>query len=88
MVRNGWLNVTKHGVKIMSTKSANGVQGCLIPGLDGELYFRVYNADYYFQDYLITHSDLSVTITDPDAFFYHDEFTARLDHAPATLGLE
>lgn len=72
------------------TKSADGVEGCLIPGSDGEMYFRVYDADHNFQDYLITHSDLTVTIKDPDAFFYNDEyeFTARLDHAPATLGLE
>ena len=71
-----------------NTKSANGVEGCLIPGFDGELYFRVYDADHNFRDYLITHSDLTVTIKDPDAFFYNDEFTARLDHSPATLGIE
>ena len=71
-----------------TAKSADGVEGCLIPGFDGELYFRVYDADHNFRDYLITHSDLIVTIKDPDAFFYNDEFTARLVHAPATLGLE
>ena len=71
-----------------TTKSATGAEGCLIPGFDGELYFRVYDADHNFQDYLITHSDLSITITDPDAFFYSDEYSARLDHAPATLGIE
>ena len=76
-----------------TAKSADGVEGCLIPGVDGELYFRVYDADHNFQDYLITHSDLTVTITDPDAFFYDESsynegYRARLDHAPATLGLE
>ena len=70
------------------TKSANGVEGCLIPGFDGELYFRVYDADHNFRDYLITHSDLWVTIKDPDAFFYSDEYSTRLDHAPTTLGIE
>ena len=70
------------------TKSAQGVQGHLIPGFDGELYFRVYDADHNFQDYLITHSDLSITITDPDAYFYRGDGGDRLDHAPATLGLE
>ena len=73
---------------MITAKSADGVEGCLIPGVDGELYFRVYDADHNFQDYLITHSDLTVTITDPDAFFYNDELSARLDHSPATLGLE
>ena len=70
------------------TKSADGIKGCLIPGFDGELYFRVYDADHNFQDYLIMHSDLTVTITDPDAFFYEDKSGTRLDHSPATLGLE
>ena len=73
---------------MITAKSADGVEGCLIPGVDGELYFRVYDADHNFQDYLITHSDLTVTITDPDAFFYDDELSARLDHSPATLGVE
>ena len=73
---------------MITAKSADGVEGCLIPGFDGELYFRVYDADHNFQDYLITHSDLTVTITDQDAFFYEDKSGTRLDHAPATLGLE
>jgi hypothetical protein len=73
----------------MSTsKSANGVEGCLIRGHDGTYWFRVYDADHNFVDYDVTHSDLCVTITDPDAFFYSDEYSVRLDHAPATLGIE
>jgi hypothetical protein len=51
------------------TKPATGVEGCLIRGIDGEYYFRVYDADHNFQDYDLMHSDLSITITDPDAFF-------------------
>ena len=70
------------------TKSADGVEGCLIRGHDGIYYFRVYDADHNFRDYDLMHSDLSITITDPDAFFYTDEYNDRLDHAPATLGLE
>jgi len=34
------------------------------------------------------HSDLSITITDPDAYFYRGDGIDRLDHSPATLGLE
>ena len=71
-----------------TAKSANGVEGCLIRGINGEYYFRVYDADHNFVDYDLAHSDLSITITDADAYFYNDEFTARLDHAPATLGID
>ena len=66
-------------------KSANGVTGQLIT-IFGTVYFRVYDADHNFVDYELAHSDLTVTIDDVDAFFYSDEFTTRLDHAPATLG--
>ena len=69
-------------------KSANGVTGQLITIFDGTVYFRVYDADHNFVDYELAHSDLTVTIDDADAFFYEDEFNDRLDHAPATLGIE
>ena len=69
-------------------KSATGVEGCLIRGDDGEYYFRVYDADHNFVDYDLMHSDLSITITDPDAFFYREDDRDILDHSPATLGVE
>jgi len=69
-------------------KSANGVEGCLIRGHDGTYYFRVYDADHNFVDYDLMHSDLSITITDPDAYFYRGNGRDLLDHSPATLGLE
>jgi hypothetical protein len=69
-------------------KSATGVEGCLIRGHDGEYYFRVYDADHNFVDYDLMHSDLSITITDPDAFFYREDDRDILDHSPATLGVE
>jgi hypothetical protein len=47
-------------------KSADGVEGCLIRGHDGTYYFRVYDADHNFRDYDVMHSDLSITITDPE----------------------
>jgi hypothetical protein len=50
--------------------------------------FRVYDRDHNFTDYDSHHADLEVTIRDPDAFFYRDEFTDRLDHGPGTLGLD
>jgi hypothetical protein len=50
--------------------------------------FRVYNPSGEFVDYDIAHSDLCVTITDPDACFYRHGDRDVLDHAPATLGIE
>jgi len=69
----------------MKPVSADGVKGCLIRSFDGTYYFRVYDADHNFVDYDIRHSDLCVTINDPDAFFYQG---SMLDHAPATLGID
>ena len=72
----------------MIPKPANGVQGHLLTLTDGTMVFRVYDADHNFVDYDLKHSDLTVTITDEDAFFYRDEYTDTLDHAPTTLGQE
>lgn len=72
----------------MTATKAIGVEGCLIRGHDGEYYFRVYDADHNFVDYDLMHSDLSITITDPDAYFYREPGRDVLDHAPATLGID
>jgi len=71
----------------MKIKPANGTRGQIIKSFDGEYYFRVYSSDHNFEDYALAHSDLTVVIDDLDASFYDDEFNARLDHAPQTLGL-
>ena len=71
----------------MKPVSANGVSGHLI-SVQGRTMFRVYDQGHNFTDYDLHHADLEVTITDPDAFFYRDEFTDRLDHSPATLGIK
>jgi hypothetical protein len=69
----------------MTPKSAMSVQGHLIRSINGNYYFRVYTGTDFI-DYDLAHSDLCVTITDPDAFFYSDDDQDRLDHSPATLG--
>jgi hypothetical protein len=55
-------------------------------------YLRVYNYDDgSFVDYAIFHSDLFVTIEDPDAFFYKKDsglYYDVLDHSPSTLGID
>jgi hypothetical protein len=72
-----------------TTQSANGVEGHLIYISVLDTYmFRVYNAQGDFVDYDIAHSDLCVTITDPDACFYRYGDRDVLDHAPTTLGKE
>jgi tellurite resistance-related uncharacterized protein len=71
----------------MKPISARGATGHLI-SVQGKTMFRVYDQDHNFTDYDIHHADLEVTITDPDAFFYCDKFTDRLDHGPDTLGLD
>jgi len=71
----------------MTARSANGVHGHILNLIDGTVVFRVYDAEHNFVDYDIHHSDLCVTITDPDAYFYHRNGQDILDHAPATLGM-
>jgi hypothetical protein len=70
------------------TKSAKGLRGHLLPMFDGSYCFRVYDKDHNFVDYIVCHSDLTVIIDDDDAVLYDDEFSTRLDHSPATLGIE
>jgi len=68
--------------------SAQGVEGQLIYTGAGVYVFRVYTDNFEFTDYDLLHCDLSVTITDADATFYSDDTGNRLDHNPATLGIE
>ena len=70
----------------MTAQLANGVTGHLIQIFTGQTVFRVYDDNRNFVDYDLRHSDLTVTITDADAFFYRDKDNDRLDHSPATLG--
>ena len=70
-----------------TAKSANGVRGHLLNLIDGTVVFRTYDANHNFVDYVLDHSDLTVTIDDEDAYFYRDEWGDKLDHAPRTLGL-
>jgi hypothetical protein len=68
-----------------NNRLAQGAEGILIRVL-GEIVFRVYHKNGEFTDYDIAHSDMAITITDPDAWFYED--TAVIDHSPQTLGTE
>ena len=70
----------------MKIQSANGVTGHLIQIFTRQTVFRVYDDNQNFVDYDLRHSDLTVTITDEDAYFYRDEYRDALDHAPTTIG--
>lgn len=69
-------------------ESADGREGLLI-WCGGDRYvFRIYDLYHNFVDYDLRHSDMRVRIIDPDAFFYTDETSACVDHAPVTLGIK
>ena len=70
----------------MKITPANGVTGHLLR-LGYDVVFRVYDENHQFTDYDLTHTDLCVTITDPDATFYSEPRSDRLDHSPQTLGV-
>ena len=70
----------------MTIKPANGVTGHLLRS-GHDIVFRVYDENHQFTDYDLTHTDLCVTITDEDAAFYSEPQSDRLDHSPATLGI-
>jgi hypothetical protein len=86
-LHNDWLlELNFDRMASMTIKPANGVTGHLLrSGYD--VVFRVYDG-LTFTDYDLTHSDLCVTITDEDAAFYCEPRSDRLDHSPATLGIE
>ena len=71
--------------------SATGVSGMLIYGCK-DYYLRVTAEDGTYKDYDIEHFDLSITITDTDAFFYpkkkYSGMDGVIDYSPATLGLD
>jgi hypothetical protein len=73
----------------MKIESADGKEGCLI-WCGGDRYvFRIYTkAPEEFVDYDIFHTDMTIKIVDPDAFFYTDETGSCVDHSPTTLGIK
>lgn len=66
---------------------ANGTTGCLIH-CNGTYMFRVYAPDKSFKDYTLSHSDLFVTIVDPDSEFVETSSgDLYLDHSSDVLGV-
>jgi len=82
--------VRRHTGEIAKVKNAAGAKGCLLH-IGNDVYFRVYEDNGDFEDYLLRHNDLAVTIDlDYEAAFYTPENGGQpyLDHAPETLGLD
>lgn len=72
----------------MNCHPAQGAQGVLIRTVTDDFILRIYNSAGEFVDFDIDHSDLSITVTDAEAYFYqHDDGRLVLDHSPAVLGL-
>ena len=73
----------------MSTsKPAQGQRGFLIRGIDGQIWFRQYDADHEFVDYDITHYDCEIEIVDSSAELVRNERGDYLDYTPEVLGIE
>ena len=67
--------------KMRSVKPAKGTKGFIIRVLDSHV-FRVYDKDFNFVDYDITHHDLEVMIIGDDASLYSSEFGDYIDYKP------
>ncbi len=73
------------GDEIFKEQNAAGAKGILIRSVIKDkvsYYFRVYNDDKTFDDYILAHNDLAVTINaDYEASFYENEQGEKvLDH--------
>lgn len=64
---------------------AIGQRGCLIRGINNELWFRVYDAKHDFIDYEITNHDCEVVIIDPSAAFIRTEAGDFLDYSTESM---
>lgn len=64
---------------------ALGVKGFIIRGVDGEMYFRVYNEHRNFVDYEITNHDFEVVIIDKDAALLTNQAGNFLDYTPESM---
>jgi hypothetical protein len=81
------------GGRTLNEQSAAGAKGILIRSFEDDkatYFFRVYHDDKTFDDYKLSHCDLSVTIDkDELASFYEDANGDKyLDETPETMGWE
>ena len=70
----------------MSTsKPAQGQRGLLIRGMDGQIWFRQYDANHDFVDYDILHYDCEIEIVDSSAELVQNERGDFLDYTKESM---
>ena len=84
MLQSVWHNTSR---PMNSSKPAKGQRGMLIRGMDGQIWFRQYDADYDFVDYDITHYDCEIEILDSSAELIRNEHGDYLDYTRESLGI-
>jgi hypothetical protein len=73
----------------MNCYPAQGARGVLVRTVTDDVVLPIYNEIGDFVDFDLAHSDLSVTVTDPDAYFYqHTDGKLVLDHSPEMLRIK
>jgi hypothetical protein len=78
----------RYGATVAVEEPAAGVTGTLHRDMAGNTFFRIYRDEGKFDDYMLRHDDLEVTIS-PGALasFYTIGDDRILDHSPEVLGL-
>jgi hypothetical protein len=84
MLLSVWHNISR---PMNSNKSAQGQRGLLIRGMDGQIWFRQYDANHDFVDYDITHYDCEIEILDSSAELIRNEHGDFLDYTQESLGI-
>ena len=78
-------------LKIEKRFPAKGIKACLISSYNFETgkrdgyYARIYDEDYDFKDYLLTHSDIDIIIDDDSAEFIETDSGNYLDYSLEAL---
>jgi len=70
-------------------RNASNQEGCLLRCLDGQpAYFRIYEDDGEFKDYIVSHHDLQIKTIDESAEFVESEDGKEcyLDYSREVLG--
>ena len=66
---------------------AAGQRGILITGVDNQVFFRQYAADFTFVDYMLTNYDVEIEIVDPDAALIRTERGDFLDYTTESMNV-
>ena len=84
MLQSVWHNISR---PMNSSKPAQGQRGMLIRGMDGQIWFRQYDANHDFVDYDITHYDCEIEILDSSAELIRNQHGDFLDYTRESMGI-